>query len=70
MLRRLSHRQMDKVEDSIKHQKLKLILKEKARKFNLRRRPETDNAAPSAKSSSKTNSWSEEDQEVSQYLNF
>ena len=70
MLKRLTHRQLDKVEDSIKHQKLKLILKEKARKFNLRHRPECDKAASSAKSSNKTNSWSEEDQEVSQYLNF
>ena len=39
MLRRLSNRQMEKVEDSIKHPKLKQILKEKARKFNFRRRP-------------------------------
>lgn len=61
---------MEKVEDSIKHPKLKLILKEKARKFNLPRKPECEKLAHSAKSSSKTNICSEEDQEVSQYLNF
>lgn len=61
---------MEKVEDSVQHPKLKLILKEKTRKFNLQRRPESDNRLSSLKSSSKTNTWSEEDQEVSQYLNF
>jgi hypothetical protein len=61
---------MEKIEENIKHPKLKMILKEKTRKFNLQRRPEYENGASSLKSSSKTNTCSEEDQEVSQYLNF
>ncbi len=70
MLRRISNRQMEKIEDHLPTPKIKLILKEKGRKFHPVRRHSEGSAASSAKSSSKTNTWSEEDQEVSQYLTF
>ena len=61
---------MEKMEENIKNQKIKMIYKEKARRFHVHRKYESGNSVASAKSSSKTNSWSEEDQQVSQYLNF
>ena len=47
-----------------------MILKEKSKKFSLNKKLENGNAAASAKTSIKTNNWSEEEPEVSQYLNF
>ena len=70
MLDRISHRQIEKMEENVRNNKVKLIYKEKSRKLNLQRKHDSKGAATSAKSSSKTNSWSEEDPEVSQYLNF
>ena len=50
--------------------KLKLIFKDKHRKLNIPRKTDPTGPDIEAKSSSKTSSWSEEEQEVSQYLNF
>jgi hypothetical protein len=49
---------MEKTEGNLKSQKLKLIYKEKLKKLSLHRRSEEGSVLASAKSSSKTNSWS------------
>ena len=70
ILRKISSRQVEKIQQNIKSVKVKMILKEKSKKFSLNKKLENGNAAASAKTSIKTNNWSEEEPEVSQYLNF
>ncbi|MCB0369020.1 MAG: hypothetical protein KDD45_06085, partial [Bdellovibrionales bacterium] len=62
MLHKISKKKKKKMEENIKNQKIKMIYKEKARRFHVHRKYESGNSVASAKSSSKTNSWSEEDQ--------
>jgi len=58
MLKRISHRQVEKMEENIKSHKIKLIFKEKLKKCHTHRKSDAGSALSSAKSSSKTNSWS------------
>ena len=70
MLKRISHRQIEKMEENVKNTKTKLVFKDKLRKLNPQKKNDPGSGLSSVKSSSKTNAWSEEEPEVSQYLNF
>ena len=57
-LKRISHRQIEKMEENLKSTKIKLIFKEKLKKCHHNRKHDSGSALSSVKSSSKTNSWS------------